>query len=96
MDLFILFGIWKADFWRCIFEQRILIIVMTTRTVERGRTKCGQYWPPDKDSSVCHEGFRIENTNVESYPDYVLTRLNLINTKVFSKQKFIYFRLVFY
>ena len=23
------------------------VIVMTTRTVERQRTKCGQYWPND-------------------------------------------------
>ena len=28
-----------------MWEQRVVVIVMTTRTVERTRTKCGQYWP---------------------------------------------------
>lgn len=59
-----------------------VVIVMTTRAVERGRTKCGQYWPPDKGSSVTHEGFKIENTDVEGQSDFALTRLRLTNTKV--------------
>ena len=28
-----------------VWEQQCVVIVMTTRTVERHRTKCGQYWP---------------------------------------------------
>ena len=34
-----------SDTWQLVWEQRVLVIVMTTRTVERHRTKCGQYWP---------------------------------------------------
>lgn len=34
-----------SDTWQMVWELQVLVIVMTTRTVERHRTKCGQYWP---------------------------------------------------
>ena len=34
-----------SDTWQMVWELRVVVIVMTTRTVERTRTKCGQYWP---------------------------------------------------
>ena len=34
-----------SDTWQMVWEQKVVVIVMTTRTVERHRTKCGQYWP---------------------------------------------------
>ncbi len=30
------------DFWQMVWEQKVLVVVMTTRAVERHRTKCGQ------------------------------------------------------
>ena len=41
-----------VDFWQLIWEQKVMVIVMTTKTVERHRTKCGQYWPEDVGESL--------------------------------------------
>ena len=36
-----------GDFWQMVWEQKVLVIVMTTKAVEKHKTKCGQYWPDD-------------------------------------------------
>ncbi|XP_061466168.1 receptor-type tyrosine-protein phosphatase eta [Rhineura floridana] len=33
------------DFWRMIWEKKIYAVVMLTKCIEQGRTKCEEYWP---------------------------------------------------
>jgi len=69
-----------SDTWQMVWEQRVVVIVMTTRTVERHRTKCGQYWPELEGTKLTCGIFTVESENIESYEDFIVTDLRLTNT----------------
>lgn len=70
------------DFWRMIWEQHTLVMVMTTRAMERGRPKCHQYWEPDVDGEAAYGHFSVKTVAVETDPDYTISMLELTNDKV--------------
>ncbi|XP_075159033.1 protein tyrosine phosphatase Meg2 isoform X3 [Haematobia irritans] len=71
----------SQDFWRMIWEQHCLVIVMTTRVMERGRVKCGQYWEPAENSSLEFGNFHVRTLSIEANEDYTVASLELRNTK---------------
>jgi tyrosine-protein phosphatase non-receptor type 9 len=70
------------DFWRMVWEQHVLVVVMTTRVVERGRTKCGQYWPAEEGGKDTHGDFQVTTQTVEQLGDYTKSLVLITNTKV--------------
>ncbi|XP_018089549.1 protein tyrosine phosphatase non-receptor type 9-like S homeolog isoform X1 [Xenopus laevis] len=67
------------DFWRMVWEQKVLIIVMTTRVIERGRIKCGQYWPLEAGRSEDTGHFIIRNIHIDLFQDFKLTHFEVYN-----------------
>lgn len=70
-----------GDFWRMVWEQQTLVVVMTTRVVERGRTKCAQYWAPEPGDKVQAGNFTVTTLEVDTNPDYTISMLLLTNNK---------------
>lgn len=65
-----------------VWEQGSVVVVMTTRVMERSRTKCCQYWPAETETSATFGGFTVANNNMEENQDYVVSYLTLTNDKV--------------
>lgn len=55
---------------------------MTTRVMERGRVKCGQYWEGEQGGVAEYDNFRVRSTHVESNEDYTVVSVELTNIKV--------------
>ncbi|KAK7891790.1 hypothetical protein WMY93_023753 [Mugilogobius chulae] len=70
-----------GDFWRMVWEQNVLVIVMTTRTEEGSRRKCGQYWPLDEGGQEVYGHIAVVNQRVDRHPHYNHTTLELHNTE---------------
>uniref|UniRef100_A0AAG5D4K9 Tyrosine-protein phosphatase non-receptor type 9 n=1 Tax=Anopheles atroparvus TaxID=41427 RepID=A0AAG5D4K9_ANOAO len=69
------------DFWRMVWEQHCLLIVMTTRVMERGRAKCGQYWEPTEGGVAEFCSFRVRTMSIETNENYTVVELEIRNTK---------------
>lgn len=71
-----------SDFWQMVWDQHSLVIVMTTKTMERGRVKCFQYWHSTPDESCVYGNFQARTTAVETNEDYTVTSIEIKNIKV--------------
>ena len=72
-------GSTRADFWHMVWQEGNRLIVMTTKEMERGKTKCARYWP-DLDLTEEYGNFAVTNKSEESSKDYTL-RLFLVKRK---------------
>ncbi|KAM5197499.1 LOW QUALITY PROTEIN: tyrosine-protein phosphatase non-receptor type 11-like [Hipposideros larvatus] len=62
------------DFWRMVFQENSRVIVMTTKEVEREKSKCVKYWPDDlKEHGIMH----VQNVKESAAHDYTLRELKL-------------------
>ncbi|XP_043281323.1 tyrosine-protein phosphatase non-receptor type 4 isoform X3 [Venturia canescens] len=69
-----------ADFWQMVLEAGSTLVVMLTTLVERGRTKCHQYWPALNETltlrnlTLTSTSEKIEDTFV--FREFILRDIN--------------------
>lgn len=69
------------DFWRMVWEQKVGIIVMVTRCVERNRIKCGEYWPQQSSDSVKYGNIIVENVGQNVSKHFTIIRFDVTNAQ---------------
>ncbi|CCG81979.1 putative Protein tyrosine phosphatase [Taphrina deformans PYCC 5710] len=67
------------DFWRMIWDNKIRTIVMLTRTVEGGQTKCHKYW--DQAESIQPYDLRLLDENEVLGDDPAGTKMSFTTRK---------------
>lgn len=68
-----------SDFWRMVWMQNSLTIVMLSNEMENGRIKVHRYWP-NKAAAVIGD-LMVELINEQTFDDYVKREFKLTNTK---------------
>ncbi|XP_075064367.1 tyrosine-protein phosphatase non-receptor type 9 [Mixophyes fleayi] len=65
------------DFWQMVWEQNVLVIVMTTRVEEGSHRKCGQYWPLSPGSVALYGSVTVTNKATENHQHFRKSTLEL-------------------
>lgn len=60
-----------VDFWNMIWQENTRVIVMTTKELERGKSKCAKYWP-DQGQEKEWGAARVTCMSESSTNDYTL------------------------
>ncbi|XP_070562524.1 receptor-type tyrosine-protein phosphatase kappa-like [Ptychodera flava] len=67
------------DFWRMIWQEKTVSILMATNLVEHGKTKCVQYWPDiDEGERVCGQTL-VKHVGEERFVDAVIRTFHIQN-----------------
>jgi protein tyrosine phosphatase len=64
----------SKDFWRMVWEQESIVIVMLTQLMENGRAKSDQYWPDRDEGSVTFGDYQV-SLDMESPTAYGVERM---------------------
>lgn len=66
-----------SDFWHCIWQENIRLLIMVTGLVEVGRRKCHQYWPNDIRGIEKFGNFSVELMSEQVLAHYALREIKI-------------------
>ena len=66
-----------GDFWHCVWQENIRLVVMVTALVEVGRRKCHQYWPKQIRGIETYGSFTVELIQEQAVAHYTLREIKV-------------------
>ena len=63
------------DFWRLIWQERPITVVMVTNLKEGNKKKCEQYWPDSGSKSF--GPFQVTLTEQQIFADYIVRTMKV-------------------
>ena len=67
-----------SDFWSCVIEHEVGVIVMLTGLVEGDMVKCARYWPDPATKNLILGDFEVRaEEEIRDGDDIILTRLGV-------------------
>ena len=66
-----------VDFWRLVWQEKLVIVVMVTNLKEGSKSKCEQYWPDSQAEPKQFGPFTITLADELILPDYVVRNLTV-------------------
>ena len=58
------------------------LVTICFRCFERGRLKCGQYWPDRQNETIDYEDIHVANVGADEQNDYTSTYLDIYHKNV--------------
>jgi len=65
----------QPDFWRMVWEQKSILIVMVTNEEEKRRIKCQRYWP--QPGELKFGSFTVKMLGMDELPNYLVRKLSI-------------------
>ncbi|XP_075698448.1 tyrosine-protein phosphatase non-receptor type 6 [Rhinoderma darwinii] len=78
------------DFWQMVWQENSRVIVMTTKEIEKGRTKCVPYWPDVGTDGKVYGNFWVEIISDHEALEYKFRQLQVSCLKDRAKTREIF------
>jgi len=80
----------RQHLYHMIWQENSLLVVMTTKVMERGKTKCARYWP-ELDQTETYGAFTVNNVSEETSKDYTLREFLVTKADVSEQRRIFHY-----
>ena len=86
----------SGEFWQMVWEQNSKAIIMLNKVMEKGTSKCHQYWPLDRNRHLSYPvaGFEVALAKESVKQSFVIREFKLTNLNLKEERIIIHFHYI--